>query len=170
MDMDNDALMNELENINIDKNNRLTISPKTIPKQTAKRKRDQNQKPKEPQITYDDILNKMGMYVVNGQLVKTIGATINNKNNNVNNDDNKDNDSISGSYIYNKYFSHEQRHDGHNVRKPRNITEYKNMLIHDIMQRRRLKQVKSTKIILPTSNVYYPSYSGDMNKLFKLIK
>jgi hypothetical protein len=72
------------------------------------------------------------------------------------------------SYIYNKYFNNEVN-DQPDVRVPRNLQEYKNMLMHDILQKHRIKQIKSTKLVMPNSNINFaPSYSSmNMNKLFK---
>jgi hypothetical protein len=72
------------------------------------------------------------------------------------------------SYIYNKYFNNEVN-DQPDVRVPRNLQEYKNMLMHDILQKHRIRQIKSTKLVMPNSNINFaPAYSSmNMNKLFK---
>ena len=130
---------------------------------------------KKPQVSYDDILSKMGMFVADGQLhlldnqpLKVQEQIIQQINQgqiqeqikpiNVNPGQN--------SYIYNKYFSNETQ-DVDLVRRPKTILEYRNMLIQDIIQKQKAKQIKSTKLIMPTSNIHFAPYStGNMNKLF----
>jgi hypothetical protein len=52
-------------------------------------------------------------------------------------------------------------------RVPRNLQEYRNMLLQDLIQKQRVKQMKSTKLIMPTTNIHFAPYSGqNMNKLF----
>ena len=170
----------------------------SIPKPYAKMVRPHIPEPK-PQISYDDILSKMGMFVSNGQLhllenqpkqikqqIKQSNQTnqYNQQTNQYNQETNQYNQQSKqskqvdqqtqpihidqqNSYIYNKYFSNEMKDDSPNVRVPKNIREYKNMLIHDILQKQRIKQVKSTKIIMPNSNINYaPNTKHNLNKLF----
>jgi hypothetical protein len=40
------------------------------------------------------------------------------------------------------------------------------MLIKDIIQKHRVKQMKNTKLIMPTSNINFSRSSANMNKLF----
>jgi hypothetical protein len=71
------------------------------------------------------------------------------------------------SYIYNKYFSNEMLNDNTGPRVPQSLNEYKNMLVQDIIQRHNTKQIKSTKLIMPSSNINFSPYSSrNMNKLF----
>ena len=134
-----------------------------------------------PKLSYDDILSKMGMFVAEGQLhlldnqplevqeqirhqikktkpVKQeqyLEQPYQNQNQNQN------------SYIYNKYFSNEMQNTDLGPRVPRNLQEYKNMLLQDLIQKQRVKQMKSTKLIMPTSNINFAPYSSqNMNKLF----
>jgi hypothetical protein len=148
-----------------------------------------------PKISYDDILKKMGMFVANGQLhlldnqPKQIQEQINQQY--INSKNNGNNSNINyikktypqerkpplqnqppinvdqqNSYIYNKYFSEEIR-DTPNVRVPKNLIEYRNMLIQDIVQKQRIKQVKSTKLIMPNSNINIaPNSTRNINRLF----
>lgn len=133
---------------------------------------------KKPQVSYDDILSKMGMFVADGQLhlldnqpVK-VQEQIKKQINNSHSQSIKDygepiNANVQNSYIYNKYFSNEKT-DENQVRVPKTLLEYRNMLIQDIIQKQKLKQIKSTKLIMPTSNINFAPYSsGNMNKLFK---
>ena len=164
----------------------------SIPKPYAKMVRPHVPEPK-PQISYDDILSKMGMFVSNGQLhllenqpqqikqeIKQQTKQANqinqtkqtkqpqyNQQTQYNQQSQPVNIDQQNSYIYNKYFSNEMKDDSPNVRVPKNITEYKNMLIHDILQKQRIKQVKSTKLIMPNSNINYaPNTKHNLNKLF----
>jgi hypothetical protein len=135
---------------------------------------------KKPQVSYDDILSKMGMFVADGQLhlldnqplkvQEQIKQQINKSHNYsqpIKDYGEPINANAQNSYIYNKYFSNEKT-DEHQVRVPKTLLEYRNMLIQDIIQKQKLKQLKSTKLIMPTSNINFSPYSsGNMNKLFK---
>ena len=125
---------------------------------------------KKPQVSYDDILSKMGMFVADGQLhlldnqplkvQEQIKQQINQTN------QTNQTNPIKNSYIYNKYFSNEPQNVDL-VRRPKTVLEYRNMLIQDIIQKQKGKQIKSTKLIMPTSNIHFAPYSsGNMNKLF----
>jgi hypothetical protein len=71
------------------------------------------------------------------------------------------------SYIYNKYFSNEMQNTDVGPRVPRSLQEYRNMLLQDLIQKQRVKQMKSTKLVMPTTNIHFAPYSGqNMNKLF----
>lgn len=128
-----------------------------------------------PKMSYDDILSKMGMFVAEGQLhlldnqplevqeqikhqirkTKHVEQYVEQQNQNQN------------SYIYNKYFSNETQNIDTGPRIPRNLQEYRNMLLQDLIQKQRVKQMKSTKLIMPTSNIHFAPYSAqNMNKLF----
>jgi hypothetical protein len=147
---------------------------------------------KKPQISYDDILSKMGMFVADGQLhlvenqplqvQEQINQQINKTSRPVKQTVNYSqtpksspspnpsptpiNANAQNSYIYNKYFSNEMQ-NVEGPRIPKNLLEYRNMLIHDIIQKQKAKQIKSTKLIMPTSNIHFAPYaSGNMNKLF----
>lgn len=69
------------------------------------------------------------------------------------------------SYIFNKYFRNEPNAE-QGVRVPQTLQEYRNMLIYDIIQKQRIKQVKSTKLMMPNSNINFARNSGNLNKLF----
>jgi hypothetical protein len=69
-------------------------------------------------------------------------------------------------YIYNKYFNNEPTNVP-NVRTPKTLIEYRNMLIDDIIQKHRIRQIKNTKLIMPNSNINFFRGGGDMNQLFK---
>lgn len=158
----------------------------SIPKINAKMVRQKNIPPK-PQISYDDILNKMGMFVVNGKLhllednnkIKQQLRT--NQKNNYNqqtnyNQTNKlpivDQNMNQNSYIYNKYFK-DQIQAEEKIRRPLTLMEYRNKMLKDILQKKRINEIKSTKLIFPTSNINISGgirNQGDMNKLFNFSK
>lgn len=133
----------------------------SIPKQYAKMVR-----PKvtveEPKVSYDDILLKMGMFVADGKLHF-------NQNKNPNQIENPVAQVPDNSYIYNKYFNSDLSKAEPTVRVPKNIQEYRDMLIHDIRQKQRIKQIKSTKLFLPTQNIHFASNTNgnmNLNRLF----
>ena len=73
----------------------------------------------------------------------------------------------NNSYIYQKYFKNGAITEEQGVRKPQTIQEYRNMLISDIIQKYKIKQIKSSKLIMPTSNINFAQGpSGNLNKLF----
>jgi hypothetical protein len=143
-----------------------------------------------PKVSYDDILSKMGMFVADGQLhlldnqplnvQQQIKQQLQNQKQPYQQQQQQQppyqpqkqqqpyQQPQQNSYIYNKYFNNEVN-DQPDVRVPRNLQEYKNMLMHDILQKHRIKQIKSTKLIMPNSNINFaPAYSSmNMNKLFK---
>jgi hypothetical protein len=137
-----------------------------IPKTDAKMVRPHVPVPKQ-QLSYEDLLSKMGMVVENGKL-----HLINNRQTVQNT---KTNRNIQGpnihvqepniSYIYNKYFKKESQQNFNQPRRPMSAIELRNMLINDILQKHRVKQMKSTKLIMPTANINV-ARTGNMNKLF----
>lgn len=173
---------------------------KPIPKTNAKMVRPQGIQAK-PQISYDDILTKMGMFVVNGKLHliednnklkqelinnQTNKSAIMNQNMNQNmsqnnyNQTNKSpiinqnmNQNINqNNYIYNKYFKGELQQE-ENVKRPMTLMEYRRKLIIDVLQKKRINQIKSTKLLFPTSNINISGGSRnpqEMNKLFNFSK
>ena len=126
-----------------------------------------------PQISYDDILNKMGMFVANGKLHLLDGQqqipkkTLSNRSEvpkpQVSNPDPNQN-----SYIYNKYFQNSQYNQGiEQEQRPMTPIEYRDMLINNIIQKHKIKQMKSTKLIMPNSNINFaPGPTANLNKLF----
>ena len=174
---------NTVQFTNINNSNNTNYTTKAVDKKMV---RPHVPEPR-PKISYDDILKKMGMFVANGQLhlvenqPKQIQEQIrqqyiNSKNSsNINKTPNPNPNPTpnptpidhQNSYIYNKYFSEEIRDNTQNVRVPKNLTDYRNMLIHDILQKQRIKQVKSTKLIMPNSNINIARNSTqNLNRLF----
>lgn len=120
-----------------------------------------------PKISYEDILANMGMFVSNGQLhlidkddyskiiqsqsQSQVSSQVSTQNNNNN-------------YIYNKYFK-DINETQPTVRRPKTLQEYKRMLVQDYIQQQRIKQIKPTRLILPSSNIHY-SQQRNPNKIF----
>jgi hypothetical protein len=165
---------------NIISENNLKRVNQPIPKTYSKQVRLQ-QAPAKQQISYDDILNKMGMFVKDGQLhlvedqVKynnksnmknvTKNVTKNVLNNTKNTLNNTNITGLQNSYIYNKFFKDELKQD--NAIAPKTMAEYKALLINNIIQKERAKRIKSRQLIMPNSNINISGrHNGDLNKLF----
>jgi hypothetical protein len=148
-----------------------------IPKTDAKMVRPHVPVPKQ-QLSYEDLLSKMGMVVENGKLHlinnrQTVQNTKTNRNiqgpnihvqePNIHVPENQN--VPKNSYIYNKYFKKESQQNFNQPRRPMSAIELRNMLINDILQKHRVKQMKSTKLIMPTANINV-ARTGNMNKLF----
>ena len=135
--------------------------------------------PTKPQISYDDILNKLGMFVANGKLHLLDGQQqipqksvsnraevpkphVSNPNPNPNSNPNQN------TYIYNKYFQNNQYDQGiEQEQRPMTPLEYRDMLIKNIIQKHKIKQMKSTKLVMPNSNINFASGpTSNLNKLF----
>jgi len=148
-------------------NTRENVPTKSAIKKVV-RPRVPDQKPK---ISYDEILSKMGMFVADGQLhlldeqspqIKQQFKQQQQPIQNINPISTPQN-----SYIYNKYFSNENQNADIGPRVPRSLQEYRNMLVQDILQKQRIRQIKSTKLVMPNSNIHFAPYSShNMNKLF----
>ena len=73
----------------------------------------------------------------------------------------------NNSYIYQKYFKNSATEEAQDIRRPLTILEYRDMLIANIIQKYKIKQIKSSKLIMPTSNINFAQGpSGNLNKLF----
>ena len=187
----NDKLLEDLNNINLDPN-QYSSPIKTLPKMYTKRQRIVQQ-PQEKKLSYDDILNNMGMFVdkeeeevyllpkqqtnnnsnnvvsleQNKTPISNKPIVINNNNNNNSNNEVINNNINRNSYIYNKYFKNELNTDVGEVRKPKTMEEYKLMLLQDLLQKQRIRQIKSRQIQIPTSNIAFSDRPNDLNRLFK---
>ena len=129
--------------------------------------------PPKPQISYDDILNKMGMFVANGKL-----HLLDEQNPKPQQKSQQRSESKAyipnpqgsapeqNSYIYNKYFQNSS-YNQNIEQRPLTPLEYRNMLIRDIIQKHKIRQMKSTKLIMPNSNINFAQGpTGNLNKLF----
>jgi hypothetical protein len=151
----------------------------TIPRSAAKIRRPVVVPPK-PSMSYEDILSKMGMFVADGRLhlldenhAQSSNRSVSKQQpvQNVQKPKYEANPNIpKDSYIYNKYFS-DVNIIPNPIRKPVNLLEYRNMLINDILQKSRIKQIKSTKLMMPHSNINLAAgTSSNLNKLFDFSK
>ena len=69
------------------------------------------------------------------------------------------------SYIYNKYFQNNNYQP--EPQRPLTPLEYRDMLIRNIIQKQKIKQMKSTKLVMPNSNINFaPGPTANLNKLF----
>lgn len=140
----------------------------SIPKVHAKMVRPQLPLQK-LKISYDEILSKMGMFVSNGKLHLIDDKNIQTQQHSIN-----ANNIPNNSYIYNKYFKDEIKTDN-SIRKPKTLEEYKMMVINDYLQRHRIKQMKTRKLLMPTSNINMYDGSSEnftdlQNKFFNFSK
>jgi hypothetical protein len=136
-----------------------------------------NVPPPKPKISYDDILNKMGMFVAEGKLhlldgqgskqhlnqsqEKSPRQPLTNSHSFVNEEPNPH----QNSYIYNKYFQNNNYQP--EPQRPLTPLEYRDMLIRNIIQKQKIKQMKSTKLVMPNSNINFaPGPTANLNKLF----
>jgi hypothetical protein len=140
-----------------------------IPKENALMKRPKITNAK-PQISYDDILSKMGMFVAEGKLHllddKTPQQKQEFKQHIQSHPHIPSHNQPQNSYIYNKYFKEELQPEN-TIRRPRTKQEYTRMLLLDILQKQRINQIKSKKLIMPTTNIHMAEQRpNNMNKLF----
>ena len=159
----------------------LQTAPPTQTKSAIKKVTRPHVPEQKPKLSYDDILSKMGMFVAEGQLhlldnqplevQQQIKQQIK-KTKHINQVteqyvEQPQQNQNQNSYIYNKYFSNEMQNTDTGPRVPRSLQEYRNMLLQDLIQKQRVRQMKSTKLIMPTSNINFAPYSTqNMNKLF----
>jgi hypothetical protein len=173
------------------------ISPlhQALPRENSKMVRPKIPAPK-PQISYEDILSKMGMFVSNGKLHlmdnnpevyqkinqrQPLQEQIYQQRQQHQEQRQQQQEQIyqkpnvpANSYIYNKYFKEDLKPEVA-VIKPKTLAEYKQLLILDLLekqrQRQRIRQIKSTKLIMPTSNINFSGgQTGNLNKLFNFSK
>ena len=144
---------------------------KQLPKQYAKMVRPSVPALK-PTISYDDIISKMGMVVHDGKL-HLLGSqsTQNIPTQNTLTQNTATQNIPQNNYIYNKYFKDKITEPNVSMNNaPMNVSEYKNMLINTIIQKHKIKQIKSTKLIMPTSNIHVAGGTANLNKLFDFSK
>ena len=130
-----------------------------------------NVPPPKPKVSYDDILNKLGMFVAEGKLHLLDGQGQQPNSKLLTKSQRQETPVIQepnpnqNSYIYNKYF----QNNNHEAEPQRPLTplEYRDMLIRNIIQKHKMKQIKSTKLIMPNSNINFaPGPTANLNKLF----
>ena len=124
---------------------------------------------KKNKIDYDDILKKMGMREVKGKLFWEKNTATSSENfipyepgqrKKINTQQSKfvtntshqspnqsyQSQAYQNSYIHNKYFKNEFK-EPEEIQQPRNLIEYRNMLIKRIIERKRVEQIKSRQMI-----------------------
>ena len=143
-------------------------------------------------VTYDDILSRLNVKIVNGQM--QFIRSQNNQNyvttkqpppqsqyaDKVRNQMEPSNTDPKANYIYNKYFNNHKKTESEPViLRPKTIEEYKEMVRKHIIERQisinRIRQIKSKKLIMPNSNIHISNPNGqrhpaNLNKLFGLMK
>jgi len=179
---ENNAVHEVIKKVHFTENTVFPQKPthQSIPKVNAKITRPQMPR-QNPKISYEDILSKMGMLVLDGKL-HLVDKNILTPQQQILNSQRQqpqpqyqkqfmnDTNIPKNSYIYNKYFKDDIQPQS-NVRRPRTLQEYKMMLVNDYIERHRIKQIKSTKLIMPTSNINIASgNSANLNKLFAFSK
>ena len=143
-----------------------------------------------PQISYEDIMSKMGMFVADGKLhlmdnnpqgyqqIKNYQQQQNQQQQNQQqqnqqqqyNQPNNQQNIPQNSYIYNKLFKEELRPQNE-IRRPMTAQEYKRKVLENFIQSQRIREMKSRKLLMPTSNINISSgNSGNLNKLFNFSK
>ena len=140
-----------------------------------------------PQISYEDIMSKMGMFVADGKLhlmdnnpqgyqqIKNQQQQHNqqhnqhhNQHHNQQHNQQQNQPNIpQNSYIYNKLFKEELRPQNE-FRRPMTAQEYKIKVLKNFIQSQRIREMKSRKLLMPTSNINISS--GNLNKLFNFSK
>lgn len=147
-------------------------------------------------ISYDEILNSMNMVLVNGRLHFIPSSKINqNKNQNStqklnpnqklnqklkpnqNQNQNPNQNQNQNSYIYDKYFKNYKQQEQFQETPTEPLTPEeikKNIIINrlkQIQERKRIKQIKSKKLLFDTSNINISHQVNnpppDLNKLFR---
>ena len=130
-----------------------------------------------PQISYEDIMSKMGMFVADGKLhlmdnnPQGYQQIKNYQQQQHNQQHNQQQPNIpQNSYIYNKLFKEELRPQNE-IRRPMTAQEYKIKVLKNFIQSQRIREMKSRKLLMPTSNINISSgNSGNLNKLFNFSK
>lgn len=145
-----------------------------IPENNFSSNTKMNRPNKKNQIDYDDILKKMGMREVKGKLFWEKNTATSSENfipyepgqrKKINKQQQKSvtnttyqsqayqspnqayqSPGYQNSYIHNKYFKNEFK-EPEKMQKPRNLIEYRNMLIKRIIERKRVEQIKSRQMI-----------------------
>lgn len=136
-----------------------------------------NQKQK-PQISYEDILSKMGMFVANGKLhlvdntqEKQEQVPVQKRHQRQQQPQNNyvpEQIAPQNSYIYNKYFKDELTNNLQN--RPLTVSQYKQMLINQIIQQKisKIRQTNYKKLVIHNSNINIADgRGGQLNKLFR---
>jgi hypothetical protein len=147
-----------------------------IPRENAKIVRPKMPN-KKPQISYEDIMSKMGMFVSDGKLhlmdnnPQVYQQIKNQQQYQEQQQEYQPRSNVpQNSYIYNKYFKEELKPENEVIR-PMTVEEYKRRVLNNYMERQRIKEMKSRKLLMPTNNINISSgNSANLNKLFNFSK
>jgi len=123
-------------------------------------------------ITYDDILAKLNVKIVDGkmQYITPIGITnahFKTKNTTVNKVSNLPIVEDKTSYIYNKYFKKEISNRSMNS-PPKTREEYNKRLAEEMRKHELMRQAKSKKLKFYSNNNYARTNMIDPDKLFRI--
>jgi len=162
----------------------ITPLHQALPRENSKLVRPKIQNP-QPKISYEDILSKMNMFVSDGKLhlmdnnpkgyqqisQKQQQQPIQQRQQQ---QQQQQSNIPANSYIYNKYFKDDFKPEV-TVIKPKTLAEYKHLLILNLLEKQRqmqrIREIKSTKLIMPTSNIHFSGgQTGNLNKLFNFPK
>jgi hypothetical protein len=122
-----------------------------------------------PKISYEDILSKMGMFVSDGKLHLVDKNSVSFKNDAEGAENQVITNIPQNSYIHNKYFKNElQAQNTIAPAPPKTLQEYKKRVLENYIERLRINQIKSKKLLMPTSNISMATgNSSNLNKFFK---
>ena len=122
-----------------------------------------------PKISYEDILSKMGMFVSDGKLHLVDKNSVSFKNESKGTENKVITNIPQNSYIHNKYFKNElQAQNRIAPAPPKTLQEYKKRVLENYIERLRINQIKSKKLLMPTSNISMATgNSSNLNKFFK---
>jgi len=136
-----------------------------MPENTISIKKNVNK----PKISYEDILSKMGMFVSDGKLHLVDKKSVSFKNDAEGTENQVITNIPQNSYIHNKYFKNELQVQNTIVpAPPKTLQEYKKRVLENYIERLRINQIKSKKLLMPTSNISMATgNSSNLNKFFK---
>ena len=172
---ENDGENNELIESSFEEIPENTISiKKKVPQSILKKSIKNVKNVDKPKISYEDILSKMGMFVSDGKLHLVDKNSVSFKNQHENIPQNKNqvipqnkNQVIpQNSYIHNKYFKNELQPQN-TIAPPKTLQEYKKRVIENYIERLRINQIKSKKLLIPTSNINIAPGNSNLNKFFR---
>jgi hypothetical protein len=123
-------------------------------------------------VTYDDILNNLGMCNIDGKLYFSNNNTLASLQTNKQHENEKQTNKVETfiqpnqqNYIYNKYFKNYIQEDQPPI--PKNLKEYQEMLLKKIIHNHKMKSIKSKKLITINNNLHQQQYT-EPSQLFKL--
>ena len=111
----------------------------------------------------------MGMFVSDGKLHLVDKNSVSFKNDAEGTENKVITNIPQNSYIHNKYFKNElQSQNAIAPAPPKTLQEYKKRVLENYIERLRIKQIKSKKLLMPTSNISMATgNSSNLNKFFK---